>query len=480
MTSAFCPHSLHHRVRPFEDHPSDTAATSANDMPPPSFESETEDEEVKINCVGGLVGMQEDSDINTEDSDEDDWDEESADEDEVQAALDRRVGVVSFVSRLLRPSPRILKPRASRLPHLSPPLELDEQEEEEDDDDGDVDEEDYLTTAPEVGARGVALSLEESEDEDTGDQQARTLYTYEEADYEVDEHLQHQEHQEPQNEEKSVSGSDADESDMDDDDDDGEQEDSHQDMDYETTSTSTPTLQRPALEDGFSQELDSASVILQVLEDDDDEDEEISSLIVDSTPRKEEDSYHLFTKGSMSLSGRHEAHLIGVAHDRESENVSVPRVKRVMSLDETMLNQRDVVLPVTGVLAKKRRKSDADECLFFSLGPPAEPPLGLGGDDVELDGQLRYELESTASSGGDQSPVPLLTPPDSPVMGETCEWPSNLVVDSAMTAVLTQVRPLDIWTEEREEDQRLSGKPSLTPSSSELTPLFRGIQVSPL
>jgi hypothetical protein len=52
-------------------------------------------------------------------------------------------------------------------------------------------------------------------------------------------------------------------------------------------------------------------------------------------------------------------------------------------------------------------------------------------NDDMLDGQLRCELESMseASERTTSSPVPLLTPPSSPM---SHEWPSNLAVDSAL------------------------------------------------
>ena len=47
----------------------------------PNIESETEDEEVKMNCIGGLRGI-EDSDMNSSDDDESDDDEDDDDDDQ--------------------------------------------------------------------------------------------------------------------------------------------------------------------------------------------------------------------------------------------------------------------------------------------------------------------------------------------------------------------------------------------------------------
>lgn len=49
----------------------------------PNIESETEDEEVKMNCIGGLRGI-EDSDMNTSDEDDDESDDDDDDDDDQQ------------------------------------------------------------------------------------------------------------------------------------------------------------------------------------------------------------------------------------------------------------------------------------------------------------------------------------------------------------------------------------------------------------
>ena len=464
MTSAFDPPHAPRLLRPTF---SPTTITTTQ-VPTSYHESETEDEEVKLNCIGGLRGMDEDDD---DDSDlygkygDDDSDSEDSDQEGQTRAsiLDRRAGVVNFIARLVRPSPRIIKPAPSRqrYPALTPPLEAEEEEEDEEE-------------VAEVGARGVALPFDDDDDEES--------------------ELEDNEEEEPSDSEmeESVSGSDADESDMEEDDEDYFEEEQQ------------PTLERPVLEEGFSQEDETASVILQVLEEE--EDEEISSLIESASPASTAeplltDDESIIELGRNNFLRHPEAHLIGVTQDREDNNnlKTVPRVKRVLSLDESMFSTRDThPIQEEQEGPKKRRKSDADGLLSFSLGPPAmtipETPVECrflsptitsseeleDEEDLEeeLDGQLRHELESTASSGGDQSPVPLLTPPESPVMGATCEWPSNLVVDSALTAVLTQVRPLDSWSEVEDEPDTAKG-PSFV-SSSNLTPLLRGIQVSEL
>jgi hypothetical protein len=199
--------------------------------------------------------------------------------------------------------------------------------------------------------------------------------------------------------------------------------------------------------------------------------------------------------------------LIGVMEDREDLSYVV-KAKRVLSSSTlSILNTDD---------SAKRRKvpnemphySDHHSVFtFLSLGPPAmsdfpmtrlqmrreSPAISSSEDEEEeLDRQLEEELKSQEQSVGNDSrkktPVPLLTPPGSPLTivldGHTttvCEWPSNMAVDSAMTAV-SQLRPmspaslenLERFDQQLEESQR---RPSSQAPSSTLSPLLRGIYV---
>lgn len=550
MTSAFSPPRTanlvvitHPQQGDEDDHLKNT--TSSSSRPTTALESETEDEEVKLNCLGGLRST-DDSDMNTLASDEDfdSEDEDDRDDDsQQQQQHDRQAGVVSFVSRVLwRQDPRLVRPTASRHAPLLPPLELPdeesslgEQQQQVEDEETPEDEE-----VPEVGARGVALPLLETEDEaDEDDDDGEEEESCSESDMEGDD--------EDSFESEGSSSSD-DEERMDD------------EEEYDTQKQPSPQpqpdlpfvpLERPVLEEAqavaFDQE-ESASVILRALEEDDDEDEEISSLIIDSaaavvgSSQGQEpllmDEYDDDDETTMHHHHSH-SHLIGVVQDRQDDVLvhTVPRVKRALSLDEAMglsIQAREFIIANnhngSSSNHKKRRKSDVHDVVqAFTLGPPAmtlrEPnnksrlmsPIATSiksleegeddSEDEELDGQLRYELESasTSSRDGDQSPVPLLTPPDSPVVFDyyddrggginttICEWPSNLVVDTAMTAVLTQVRPLEFWTEDESEDLMVVGlnnsKTKLSPSTSslptssstppsKLTQLLRGISVS--
>lgn len=61
--------------------PSSVQPPSSEARPNQSMEDETEDEEVKMNCIGGLRGIQ-DSDMNTTDGDDEDDDDDVEDDEE--------------------------------------------------------------------------------------------------------------------------------------------------------------------------------------------------------------------------------------------------------------------------------------------------------------------------------------------------------------------------------------------------------------
>lgn len=116
-------------------------------------------------------------------------------------------------------------------------------------------------------------------------------------------------------------------------------------------------------------------------------------------------------------------------------------------------------------------------------------------DEEEQDRQLGEELqEGEEERERETTPIPLLTPPSSPLRVESdegdvtvCEWPSNLAVDSAMTATmgLRPPSPQNLQTWEQQEEERLMKSTDSTPKaaqdegafSSSLTPMMRGISV---
>lgn len=137
--------------------------------------------------------------------------------------------------------------------------------------------------------------------------------------------------------------------------------------------------------------------------------------------------------------------------------------------------------------ADARGRADSPKRIRTNLDPPSpiydnfvNTSMATCNED-ELDMTLLEELRST-ERGGDNSPVPLLTPPQSPRTvpneDDRPEWPSNLVVDSAMmTATATRpLSPVSLQQLEEAEESRLRDAFS-HPSASSITPLLRSIYV---
>ncbi len=142
-------------------------------------------------------------------------------------------------------------------------------------------------------------------------------------------------------------------------------------------------------------------------------------------------------------------------------------IKSIESLPELSLglSAMDAIGPLSG------RCSMRDDSPAFSSD-----------DDVELDRALSEELKRPSKCGGDSSPVPLLTPPQSPLTVPTgycdiVEWPSNLVVDSAMMSAAAITRQLSLSSlQQLEQEEELRLEDAYTCPSS-LTPLLRSIYV---
>jgi hypothetical protein len=98
--------------------------------------------------------------------------------------------------------------------------------------------------------------------------------------------------------------------------------------------------------------------------------------------------------------------------------------------------------------------------------------------DFEEDRMLSEELEEKLRDAvGENSLIPLLTPPQSPRREDEIEWPSNLVIDSALMNTVNELRtlsPASFQDMEEEEEQR-PGTHDL--DTSTLTPLLRSIHV---
>lgn len=356
-----------------------------------SIDSETEDEEVKFNCIGGLRGYQEsdfssDSDNEHEDEAEDGMEEQQSQED----------GVVQFSCGRLQPSNLgffIIRPKPERLsPH---------QEET-----SNVDDESSDSSEPSsVGARGAAISFGESN---------------------------------------------ADRSSSDDD-------------------------------------------VLGTGDDDDSDDEAHSHTEEPSVLPQRSILHHLASSKYKSQPVDPQISLTNMEW----------KAKRVLSSNTlAALNAeagRSTDSPKRMRTAPEVYMSSIDSLPELSLGLPAidaiEPPPSRykmrddspaisSDDDEELDRALSEELMRPSKIGGDSSPVPLLTPPQSPLTiptdyGDVVEWPSNLVVDSAMMSAATITRPLSLSSLQRlEEEEEIRLKDAYScPEPSSLTPLLRSIYV---
>jgi hypothetical protein len=254
------------------------------------------------------------------------------------------------------------------------------------------------------------------------------------------------------------------------------------------------------MEDGYRGENED----VDPSEGDDEEFEDELSVLLETLDRVQDSSDH-------DDDGQSERQ-IGVTQDRD-DLINIPKTKRVLSFNTlTALNAEVGVIRGT----PKRSKCEWEggvgiPLVSFSLGPPAmsddlagvskesmlklrfrrESPLVSSSDDEALDRQLEAELDER-EVGDDQrchdsnSPVPLLTPPESPVVFEMngdknvtiCEWPSNLVVDCALTsAAVTDVQPL---TPSALEEFEKSDSERYILQASALTPLLQGISVTDL
>ncbi len=124
--------------------------------------------------------------------------------------------------------------------------------------------------------------------------------------------------------------------------------------------------------------------------------------------------------------------------------------KRPVRLQQTSLLEQSSCCSLSSLFAIKIREE--------SPGPMSTD------DDDDLDRQLGEELDDQYQGDGQGTPIPLLTPPGSPLTVEweggattLCEWPSNLIVDSALQAVneLRPMSPTSLENLERDEHDRI-------------------------
>lgn len=423
-------------------------------------ESETEDEEVKMNCVNGIRGI-DDSDMNTTEASDDDAASLASDDAEREAS-DRYVkikmcrnvtepfqltankcnfsckrgpvGVVNFVKThpengrvsLLRPKAYSPKRPSPLSPH---PEEF---------------EDDAQYDSHSIGARGVAFSL--------GTPSAMS------------------------------DGSFLDNESEESDDESFDAEESHDDVGQQEMYGSEYEEENNAEEDELSDILESLA----------------------------DRSYPTDLEKDISVDERN--YFIGLIGDMEDryDTVNVPKTKRVLSVGQlvSLLTKRedDSGTPPKRLKVSTEQGTEKPDLVDFSLGPAAtaretsitrclskvrlESPFisSSSEEDEALDSQLRDELGYHEESSRENTPVPLLTPPGSPLTfefdgdkGTFCEWPSNLAVDSALTSSY-ELRPMSPESlqdfEENEENRvlnHMTGKHDT--ETTTLTPMLRGIYV---
>lgn len=187
-----------------------------------------------------------------------------------------------------------------------------------------------------------------------------------------------------------------------------------------------------------------------------------------------------------------------LADQSQDSKDDISHLKRSYSKQE--FNQ---ISPEDGFIDHKRncRRLSRKAKSLQDIVPPFLPTLSLGRsaladdeyyraqnynssddeeDDEAVDNQLAEELMDGITSNdpnGDSSPVPLLTPPASPTRFEienssapdsqkiiVCEWPSNMAVDNALTAV-NELRPMSPSSLEKLEEESMKREDFMTPTS---------------
>mmetsp|Transcript_16031 Transcript_16031/g.23590 ORF Transcript_16031/g.23590 Transcript_16031/m.23590 type:complete len:443 (-) Transcript_16031:42-1370(-) len=184
-------------------------------------------------------------------------------------------------------------------------------------------------------------------------------------------------------------------------------------------------------------------------------------------------------------------------HPELKETLLLGNSKRYLSsifTDEDTTNRRDLTDRKDATKRTKCNKTPLQDLFLGSslydhvikLRDATVSPFSVY--DSDNDKQLSEELlESDFIRNRESTPVPLLSPPPSPLCVESdrgqlttvCEWPSNLAVDNALTMVasLRAHSPTSLLKiEEDEEDRIMSFYQSIEPGTT-LTPLMNGISV---
>lgn len=387
--------------------------------------SETEDEEVKMNCMGGVQAYMTSSD---EEEYEDDC--ESCGSEESEGGIDER-GVVNFVTRHVCQAPAILRPR------------------------------------PMLG--GIAETADGSDDSTSSSESLEELDSDDQDSVVSDD------------ESSDADDESSEDDDVEDDDDEielGEQEEIAEDHTDETSTASDWSHAESIVEGRFSsQSLLDFGCISQGTPEVCDEDERF---------------YEFGDYDSQSLNVIEKV----LALDSTSPHPTSSRSKRLLSSlfqDDDQHTEFDTPKKIrctSSALLPSPGMAD----LF--LGPSAYETLSelkyretkgspFSEQEAEHDRTLGEELvEAEMANDRESTPVPLLSPPPSPLCVESdkgqlttvCEWPSNLAVDCAL--LVTSLRSHSpAYLVRFEEDQFVSCFQGFD-SGTSLTPLLQGIRVN--
>jgi hypothetical protein len=411
--------------------------------PKPVWESETEDEEVKFSCVGGgrYTYGADFSDI--ESAGEDEGENCASEESDAEAdAPDECTGVVTFVTAqpTISTQPSLLRPKAYSPSRSSPAASLSSSStrnvsmvrHRQRDSSNERD-------SSSVGARGVPCTLFSSamSEEAADDCEDEEVADGDDEDSEDDE-----------SEEDDVSS------------DDETDEPATSRIDFHAGGVSNANYCEP---NGGVEEEPAGNGVTWDEPEEPENDLELASILGSS--------------GDSSFDVEDESEfptdfIVGVMQDRNIEaTANVPKTKRVLSY--TTLTALNVEAGHDDDSPKRQKAIDSPPQLpLLRLGPAAtsmlpllsvrslreireESPILSSSDEEELDERLRDELDKLGPERGENdgeaemhhirngdsnTPVPLLTPPQSPLTialeqgtsTTVCEWPSNMAVDSAM------------------------------------------------
>lgn len=394
----------------------DMTTPSTHDLNEEKDTSETEDDEVKINCIGGVqpyMTTTDDDDFEDDDGCFDDSDEENEEE----------RGVVNFVARQMYQAPEIHRPQ----PMLG---RIAEEEESSDSDASSSCSDDIEEAAVEMDDEASAMSEEESSDAD---------------------------------DERSDDGSEDDE---------GEHEDEN---DEASTSSkdmpiSLPFSSRPASRIGTE-----SHCTPEVCDEDDrffDYDDHCTDIIDKVLALDASTAAQLSSE--MAPSPRSKRILSSLFNDDDQSSDFNDTPKRMRSTFSSRSSKESMTSLFLGPSAYDYESTENQR--NFAVSPFSEQ---------EQDRQLSEELQETdLVSDRESTPVPLLSPPPSPLCVESdkgqlttvCEWPCNLAIDSALTMIngLRAHSPASLARLDMEEEDRIG---AYYGSGTSLTPLLQGIRV---